>query len=855
MKTYKFLLIFLLTHLCGSAQIHWSNPTPTGWINTKIHFVNDSTGFLMNNNGDLFISRDTGNSWLRHGYFPTAKTIAMNGSTGIIPCYNGSIYISTNYGETWLKNAASPGTMLEESWADVVGTDTLFVLQNANNVDHKLFRSVNLGITWEYISTLHQFTVETMDFLDSRHAFVRHPNGMFKTKDGGVSWQQIFDESTSVDITTVKFYDTLRGVAYRETIGMMRTYDGGASWAISNEVNFDIFDILYIDSLNLFALGDNGIFFSSSNGGINWTVIDASGSNGSKRLTAQYFFTKNYGIVAGVHGRLLKTRNGGDSWEIYSPTYTDVTGISFGDSTTGYASTWNNLYKTTDAGRNWQALNLTANGNNTRFEHSRFTSKDTGFVTTTHPPRLQHTSDGGTTWTPGFFPNESNYDHISSLSFFSKDSAYAALLSNNSGLFKTTNGGKNWQEIGSSQRFNLLYFITDKYGYGTRWDRIFRTTDGGLNWTVLGPPASTRFTGIWFMTAAKGITVGEQGQLRMTVDSGVSWTNIFLDPFQLPDYNGISFYNDSIGYTTSDEGTFYKTVDGGLTWHQKGQLPSNPNKILFRPDSTAMFAGENGMIITTPIAEYSIDSVKLFAAACAAELRAQIGAFLSPVDSIWFEYGTRNYTHQIDASPSTVANKRINVTANASNLHADSIYHIRVKVRFRGAYYYSDDYLVAPTKATAPLITANGNVLRSSVPNGNQWYMNGVLIPNAINQEYTATSNGIYTVTAVEAGCPTVKSADYSFAITSTFDVSSLNDEIKLYPNPVQSDVVNLFVRNNRSMSLKIQRIDGSIVIAERFLQKGNNLLSLKQLPPGIYVFTLTDRKTFVRVQKKLVRL
>ena len=58
-----------------------------------------------------------------------------------------------------------------------------------------------------------------------------------------------------------------------------------------------------------------------------------------------------------------------------------------------------------------------------------------------------------------------------------------------------------------------------------------------------------------------------------------------------------------------------------------------------------------------------------------------------------------------------------------------------------------------------PLPTPNislqpNNDLVSSAVTGNQWYLNGVLIPGATNQIYTPTVNGTYTVEVIDAnGC------------------------------------------------------------------------------------------------------
>lgn len=340
----QFLLFFvLLCHLLIFAQQKWLNPTPSGWINSKIKFVNANTGYLLNINGDLFLTTDTGNTWQNHGNFPGGQTFKIEQSTGIIPSSDSSIYISRDTGSTWFKTTGSPGTPLISNWCDIIGTDTIFVLKSVNNFVAALYKSVNRGDSWELINNnIDQFYNTSIDFITSQIGYALKPGGIYKTSDGGVSWQQLYNVSSSANVICMKFYDTLRGVAYRELTGMLRTIDGGLNWAVSNQVVDDIHDIFYTDPLNLFAAGDDGVVYKSADGGSTWTWISPSGRIDAYDLYSQFFFTANDGFITGHRGRLLRTRNGGISWEPHSPTYINVTSISFGNEFTGYASTWNN---------------------------------------------------------------------------------------------------------------------------------------------------------------------------------------------------------------------------------------------------------------------------------------------------------------------------------------------------------------------------------------------------------------------------------------------------------------------------------------------------------------------------------
>lgn len=74
---------------------------------------------------------------------------------------------------------------------------------------------------------------------------------------------------------------------------------------------------------------------------------------------------------------------------------------------------------------------------------------------------------------------------------------------------------------------------------------------------------------------------------------------------------------------------------------------------------------------------------------------------------------------------------------------------------------------VYPQPAT-PTVTQVGSVLTSTVTGTNyQWYLNGVLIGGAVNQSYTATQNGIYTVEVFNSnGCSAI-SAGFAFTLNT----------------------------------------------------------------------------------------
>ncbi len=72
-----------------------------------------------------------------------------------------------------------------------------------------------------------------------------------------------------------------------------------------------------------------------------------------------------------------------------------------------------------------------------------------------------------------------------------------------------------------------------------------------------------------------------------------------------------------------------------------------------------------------------------------------------------------------------------------------------------GCYINSAPFVVTVNPLPTPNISLQpNNDLVSSAVTGNQWYLNGVLIPGATNQSYTPTVTGTYTVEVTDAnGC------------------------------------------------------------------------------------------------------
>lgn len=860
MKQYFLLSFYVVLALAAGAQTRWQNPTPSGYPIKKITFTDPARGFMLNSNGDLFVTSDTANSWHLHQNFPLSLALKMNQGTGIIPCVDGTVYLSKDNGNNWVRQTNTGSQFLE--WADIVNRDTVFLLKTSGTYSYiyVLLRSTDRGQSWQTMnSNLTYYNTNSFDFINGQTGFASRFDGVYKTTDGGVNWVNVYPINNSAAVTLIRFADTQRGYAYREGYGMLKTTDGGNTWTL-RALPDDIFDIFFVNSSVLYAVGELGMVYKSIDGGDSWTYISPTVRIAVYDFYSQYFFNENHGLVTGLRGRILRTRNGGTSWQPYSPTYVDFRSLSFPDNLNGYAITGDRIFKTTNGGNRWDTLSVNISSFfNSQFDQAYFWHKDSGIVTATEYTRLYRTTDGGATWNMYPIPATNQYHYFTGFSFLNKDTGFISQRTccGSSGLFKTTNSGISWQEIGQYQLFDKIQFLTSLFGYATRNDRVFRTSNGGLNWAEFQIGVNSRINSICFINPAKGFIACDQGYLKMTLDSGRNWNDIVLPipPYSLAsDLGNIRFFDQLTGYVTDKSGKFYKTTDGGSTWRYAGSTAFyETNAISFRQDSVVTLAGVNGHIIAVDMAECRIES--LTANNClSTPLIATIDVIDSRADSIYFEFGINNFNQQIAATPFNLVRNKQNITALPAGLIPDTVYQFRVRAKHRGQTRYSSQFSFSTKPTPVPQITATGNLLSSSASSGNQWYLNGQPIPNATSTQYNATVSGSYSVSATVNNCTSLPSTAVNLVVTAVSNNNLPENGISIFPNPASGQELLLDIKWRGHFSYQVCNTTGHQVQSGIF-QFGRNTLSLRGLAPGVYMLRIVQVNGQAKYITRFVRL
>jgi uncharacterized repeat protein (TIGR03803 family) len=148
---------------------------------------------------------------------------------------------------------------------------------------------------------------------------------------------------------------------------------------------------------------------------------------------------------------------------------------------------------------------------------------------------------------------------------------------------------------------------------------------------------------------------------------------------------------------------------------------------------------------------------------------------------------------------------------------------------------------------TVPSISQNITSLVSSATAGNQWYLNGTLIPGATAQSFVVSQNGNYQVVVTNTlGCSS-SSAPYNFSDTG-IQSNTASGTVSLSPNPANA-VLQVSVPAGKALSARLTIFDllGNNVLdrQETLFPTGTLLpLDISALPEGIYTLRVLTANT-----------
>jgi len=431
---------------------------------------------------------------------------------------------------------------------------------------------------------------------------------IFRTITGGSSW------SLNTINATVNYKSVSQSGNYYFISGDNgKVYKTPVSSLILTEYSTGIFTSLnsinFIDSLNGFACGANGVIIKTTNGGINWTNINSGVLN--IRLNAVSFNSTLNGIVAGDSGVVYLTTNGGTNWTLQtSLTTRNLLDAKYYNDGIVIAGEYGTIIRKDNAG----SFQL----------KSSKTKSDIRSIAGTYI--FNHVCGGG-----GFIRNNkggsNNYFNFESNPMMANlvgivytDSLTGYGISSlTDAIIKTTNSGNSWNlTAGTTANISWVSKLVTSGGIGNNLcmhptdrnslfvmygNRVYVSRDKGENWTQISTTSlgtsthsfyvSPIDTNIW-VAAIESST----DKVIKTTDYGVTWsTSLSINFSNYGQPLEMDQNNPSTFYFAPDGGGFYKSTDVGTTFTEiSGAYPfRSPCDIIVMYDSSNVIFVADGV--------------------------------------------------------------------------------------------------------------------------------------------------------------------------------------------------------------------------------------------------------------------
>lgn len=311
------------------------------------------------------------------------------------------------------------------------------------------------------------------------------PAGIIKTVNGGTDWQfsNSFKNSKSSSMSGLNISRMGFDPQNRETVfassfsgGLYKSEDSGQSWSriLSKILVYD-FAVHPFDSKTIYAagaLGQQGKLLKTADGGASWQeVYNEAGGNNPVRAVAINPGQPNQIVIGTETGTAIKSFDGGQSWKL-SKNFSDRTNRILWQSGQVYILLkTKGLFRAESFSDNYEDLTASLTNPVSVGSSSYNTGRANSFnqlfvdllasnliyITTNLGP--QKSTDGGKSWTAISLPVKSAQNNRAIA--VAKNSSNIVFTSVGSTIFKSTDGGGTWQTQSVATAGFVNYILID----------------------------------------------------------------------------------------------------------------------------------------------------------------------------------------------------------------------------------------------------------------------------------------------------------------------------------------------------------------------------------------------------------
>lgn len=527
------------------------------------------------------------------GYPLSADAALSTGPTGQkswywqnpLPQGNTLYGVDTSGSNVWAVGAS--GTVLHSDtdgvqW-DAVDVSATGILRDVDFVSDQIGwvvgegsvvrKTTNGGLSWA-AQTVPSVTSRGISMADTQTGWIVGTSGSIRKTANGTTW------ATQSSGTT----RTLNGVDAADSThawvaGGSTTTDGvilattdGITWAAQSiPTTQGINGIDFVDTQVGYAVGNRdttnntGTVLKTTDGGVTWELLSVVYPNNlgvpttlNTTMRAVAFRDDRTGWIAGDSGLVLFTQDGGATWESQKSGSLAIQAMCVGDDAKAHiVGTSGMMLRTDTDGSSWRGQQQ---GTTSRLNSAAWTGPTAGVVVGA-AGLVMKTEDAGDSWASRTLGPNDIYDvHFNGTS--------TGWLVGSAGFVrKTTDYGSSWlpQVSGTTETLYAAAVASplEAWACGAN-GTIIRTTDGGDTWAALSSGTTQTLNDIYFVDENRGWVVGTGGTVRITTDGGDTWS---AQPSGITStINAVRFVDENTGWIVGATGRIRKTTNGGATW-------------------------------------------------------------------------------------------------------------------------------------------------------------------------------------------------------------------------------------------------------------------------------------------------
>jgi photosystem II stability/assembly factor-like uncharacterized protein len=335
-----------------------TNGLPKKNISDIIPISNTLLFIVLTENNGIYKSTDGGNNWSA----TTPLQLSPNGSK--LFYLNNSLFLltgttiqkSTDEGKTWTYTYNPP--TFPQTPTNLVADENGIMFASTRVVG--LLKSTDGGDSWTTFANGLEVTgindclttTASGEVIVSQYGF-----GLFKSKQSEADFKLSADGYRATfakyfsEGSDGKYYTTTNGSAFTSS-------DKGKTWQKIHAYGINTMSIVEKDGA-IFLGNISGIMRSTNQGG-NWGYLTNGFSIGSQQGVHQIMVTKKGTILAATGGGLFRSVNNGDNWTKLTSFGTNVQIFAVFERENGdlYASANKKLYKSTNDGANWEETSM-----------------------------------------------------------------------------------------------------------------------------------------------------------------------------------------------------------------------------------------------------------------------------------------------------------------------------------------------------------------------------------------------------------------------------------------------------------------------------------------------------------------